>query len=87
MCLLQSTSSTTRSLWQDIEEWIGDSWPWPLTSQSEPLPLQIRPADVGFDEVAVTGHRTSVDGDFTSESTDSGQHDPMVSFDNLYSPP
>ena len=65
MCgLFQSSSSSTRSLWQDIAEWIGDSWPWPLSSSQCP-PLRVQPADVGFDETlpAVTSDEPSADHD------------------------
>jgi len=88
LCLLQSNVARSRSLWQDIADWIVDSWPWPSASQSQPLPLRIRPSDIGFDDVAgsrtaVNGTSVSLKGDLITESTVSGQqftnHDPLVS--------
>ena len=65
VCSLQSTSSETRSSWQDIAQWISDSWPWPaLANHGQPMPLRIQPSDIGFD---VTDDRTPVNGkDFTT---------------------
>jgi len=81
VCVLQSSSAGTRSMWRDVAEWMRDSWPWSAAGQiSQPLPLRLQPVDIGFDDVDdgdIIRTKLNFTADDDQQSTD---QDELVSF-------